>query len=117
MSAEVVSPTWWPPPDNEPIGEERARELVAYIKQRAKPILELAHAEIQARHAGEEVTVSGVPAAVLARMSLDRRMTCICIGTLYVGTTDQIPIQLDRTGKILARLSKPADPIAKWISG
>lgn len=111
-------PEWWPV-EGEPIGEERARELVAYIRERAPAILEIAHAELQGRHAAAEITVSGVPAAQLAKMSMDRRMTCVCIGVLYTGaggTTDQIPIHLDRSGKILARLSKPADPVMRWVA-
>lgn len=27
-------PEWWPPPDDEPIGDERARDLVRYLRER-----------------------------------------------------------------------------------
>ena len=113
-------PAWWPPPDEEPIGEERARDLVRYIRERAPAVLEAAHQALRERHPSAEIITSAVPASGLATMSLARTMTCITVGMVYVGqagSADTIPIQLDRAGNLLARLSRSSDPLQRWVSG
>jgi hypothetical protein len=83
-------------------------------------VLEAAHQALRERHPEEEIITSAVPASGLATMYLARTMTCITIGLVYVGeggSADTIPIQLDRVGNVLARLSRSSDPLQRWIAG
>ena len=111
---------WWPPPDQEPIGEERARELVRYLRERAPAVLAVAQAELASRHGDTPIETSAVPASQLAKMFVVRTMTCITVGMVYVGqagSADTIPIQLDRAGNVRARLSRSEGPLQRWIAG
>ena len=111
---------WWPPPDDELIGEERARDLVRYLRVRAPMVLEVARDELASRHSDADIQTSTVPASELAAMYLARTMTCITTGLVYVGqagSTDTIPIQLDRASNERARLSRSSDPLQRWIAG
>ena len=83
-------------------------------------VLEVARADLASRHNAADIETSAVPASRLATMSLARIMTCMTVGMVYVGeagSTDTIPIQLDRVGNVRARLSRSSDPLQRWIAG
>jgi hypothetical protein len=115
----TTPPEWWPPADGEPIGEERARELVAYIRQRAPAVLEVAREHLEQRHPGQAIRTYAVPASQLATATLDRHMSRLAIGTVYVGaggTSVQVTIGLERNGALVADLSRPTDTVQRWVS-
>jgi hypothetical protein len=116
----IRPPAWWPTADGEPIGEERARELIAYIKQRAPAIIALAREHLEEGHPGQPIKTYAVPAAQLGECRLEPHMTGIGIGVVYTGqggTSDQVSIALTRNGWITATLSKSTDPVQHWVGG
>jgi hypothetical protein len=112
-------PEWWPVADGSTIGEERASELVAYIRDRATPIIDIAKSYLQQRHPGQDIRVRGSKAAAIAKLSLSPNMTGIPIGTVTAGTGGNahvVRIGLDRAGNITAHLSKPSEPVMRSVS-
>lgn len=76
---------------------ERAHELVAYIRERTAPVLAIVLWHLKDRHPRKEVQTYAVRAAQLAKCTLDRNMSWIAIGIVYVdlpGTADQVTISL-----------------------
>jgi hypothetical protein len=112
-------PAWWPTDDGEPIGEERARDLVGYLRERAPAILELARQHLEQLHPGQAIRTYAVPASQLATASLERHMSRLAIGTVYCGmggTSVQVTIGLERNGALVADLSRPTDTVRRWVS-
>ncbi len=112
-------PEWWPLPDGNPIGDERATELVAYIRDRATPVIDIAKSYLQQRNPGQEIRVRGSKAGAIAKMSLDRHLTSIQIGTVAAGTGGNahiVRIGLDRAGHITAYLSRPSEPVMRSVT-
>jgi hypothetical protein len=113
------APEWWPPADGEPIGEERARELVAYVRERAPAILAIAREHLEQLQPGQAIQTYAAPASQLATASLERHMARLAIGTVYVGqagTSVQVTIGLERNGALTADLSRPTDTVRRWVS-
>lgn len=115
----MKAPEWWPPVDGEPIGEERARELVAYLRERAPAILEIARQYLEERCPAHELQTYAAPATSIAAMTLERHMTRLPIGAVYCGaggTAVMVSISLERNGALVANLSGPTDPVQRWVS-
>ncbi len=88
-------PEWWPLPDNTKIGDERAGELVEYIRSRATSVIDI------------------------AKLALEPHMTGIPIGTVSAGTGGTahiVRIGLDRAGRVTAYLSRPSEPVMRSVS-
>ena len=63
-------PAWWPLPDGEEIGEERARELVRWLRTVAPAAVEAATVQLRERAPGAEVHTYAVSAKSLATQAL-----------------------------------------------
>jgi hypothetical protein len=75
---------WWPP-ESEPIGQERAAELVQHLRHIAGPVVGDAEADLRSRlDPGAEIIRSGAPAVSIARFSFDDPLVrSLCVGTAY----------------------------------
>lgn len=97
---------WWPPDPDEPIGEERARELVSRLRAIVGPVVDAAETDLR-RHigAGDRVRRSGAPVRYLATARLSREMRSLCVGTVshYSGELAQNSIQVMRDGTVTWR--------------
>ena len=116
---ESACPTWWPLPDGRPIGTTRAPELVAYVRQRAVPVIEIARAYLGQRHPGADIAIRNAQPAAVAKLALDRTMTGIPMATVSVGKGKDahvVGIALERTGEISARLSRTTEPVMRSVS-
>lgn len=112
-------PEWWPLPDGQPIGEERARELVTYIRDRSTPVIEIAKAYLKQRYPAEDIKVRESRFGSLARQSLTPDLTGITIGSVSAGTgraAHNVSLGLERTGRITANLSKTTEPVMRSVS-
>ena len=112
-------PEWWPLPDGSTIGDDRANELVAFIRDRATPIIDIAKSYLQTRHPGQDIKVRGSRATAIAKLSLAPHMTGIPIGTVTAGAGGNahiVRIGLDRAGHITAHLSNPSEPVMRSVS-
>ena len=116
---QVNCPEWWPLPDGRPLGEKRAAELVAYVRERAEPVIAIAKSYLTQRHPGQDIKVRNPQPASLAKLALDRRMTGLPVGTVSVGKGSDahiVRIALDRNGHITANLSKSTEPVMRSVS-
>jgi hypothetical protein len=112
-------PEWWPLPDGRPVGQKRAAELAAFVRQHATPVIEIARSYLSQRHPGQDIRVRASQPASLAKQALARNMTGIPVGTVSIGkgsTGHTIRIALDRDGHITANLSKPTEPVMRSVS-
>jgi hypothetical protein len=112
-------PEWWPLPDNTKIGDERAGELVEYIRSRATPVIDIANAYLKQRHPGQEIRIRSSRASAIAKLALEPHMTGIPIGTVSAGTGGTahiVRIGLDRAGRVTAYLSRPSEPVMRSVS-
>lgn len=97
----------WPPPPDEPIGTERARLYVAWIRDHAGPVLAEAESMIEARYPGSETHRSAANVEALATWSLSAGMPGLCIGTAWcafmAGSFAMVDITITRDGALIAR--------------
>jgi hypothetical protein len=110
---------WWPLPDGQKVGDERAAELAGYVRERAAPVVEIAKVYLRQRNPEQEIKVSEARARALSKQSLTSQMTEIPIATVTAGTGSTahvIRIGLERTGRITAHLSKASDPVMRSVS-
>lgn len=96
--------TWWPLPDDERIGRERALELVRAIRAVIGPMVDACEADLRSRIPYKiDVVQSGAPASYLADQYFGDWVNTICIGTVYQ-TNAPDPIQnafgIDRDGTV-----------------
>lgn len=115
----VTRPTWWPPPDGEPIGEERATELVAWLKGIAPPAVELAQSHLLRQSPDTPVFLYAVPARSIAALTLDADMRGLCIGCLSIpgtsGKPTTIGIALQRNGRLAITVLGDDGSDQAWI--
>ncbi len=107
MDAPRIDLDWGPPDPEEPIGEARARELVAALKPIIGPVVAAAEADVRAR-AGYAIEVRryAEPAWLLATRSLSADMTSLCLGIVYQANANpaaSASIQLVRDGRLTWR--------------
>jgi hypothetical protein len=93
---------WWPPTD-EPMGTERADELVQRLREIAGPVVDDAERDLRSRlDPGAEIVRSGAPAGYIARFAFDDPLVrSLCVGTVYQakGNPGEMnSIQLGRDG-------------------
>lgn len=104
MTTPILPPDFWPTPDHEPIGLDRARELVEYLKHVAPTVVAFAKAHMEAQHPGHEVRVRANTATQIAREKLVPESGDIWIGGLSIGSGGMLIAQalvtLDRGGRV-----------------
>ena len=112
-------PGWWPPPDGEPIGEERAGELVRWLRTVAPAAVDAARAYLRGHHPDAEISMYAVPVSVLARQALAPSMRGLAIGSVSVpatsGARDIVGIALQRDGRLALTIREPGEPVQWWI--
>lgn len=103
-------PEWWPLESDEPIGLERAQELVAYLKVKMPKAMAVADEWLADHFPNQTVNRSPQSASQLAKASLGRRDCYLHIGQLSIGTAGllvvQVMIFLDRWGRIVLSFRK-----------
>src|SRR5688572_619815 len=70
----------WPPPPDEPIGLERARAYIAWIRGHIQPALRDARELLKARHPGVAIETSAVTLSQLAAWSFKPPMRHLSVG-------------------------------------
>jgi hypothetical protein len=102
MTETRIELPWWPPDPNEPIGTDRARQLVAALRLVARPVVDAAEADLRSRLDPDTGIVRrGAPLHYLARVRFGLEMRSVCVGTVYQaasGDALQNSIQLHRDG-------------------
>ena len=112
---DVLCPAWWPLPDHEPIGDERVRELMRYLRM----VAPRAVASAVARYPQLGATrVCLLPAGCLASLALDPGMRGICIGAASSpgagGGQEIIDVALTRAGRVAFTINS-VDGGQNWI--
>lgn len=105
MSGEYLPPPeWYPPIDEEPLGKERAQELMEYLKIKAPKAAAFARDWLQKHYPDQEITTSPQSVRQLAKAVMTRRDSHLHIGQLSVGQGGLVQVQImllmDRTGRI-----------------
>jgi hypothetical protein len=97
----------WPPPDDEPIGMDRARQYIAWIRVHAQPVLAEAEAVLEARYPGAETRRSAVKVEQLATWRLSPGMKGLAIGCVscacMAGSFAMVDITITRDGRLVAK--------------
>jgi hypothetical protein len=108
MITDDVLPNW-PPPDGEPIGEERARQYITWIREHAGPLVADARKQITDRYPHAVTKTSAAMVDQLASWSFDDRMTGLGIGSVWAsvsgGTWAMMDIWIRRDGRLETRPS------------
>lgn len=94
----------WPPASGDHIGEERAREYIAWIRQHAQPLVEEGRRILCERFETETTGTSSARVDQLAEWMLDEGMSGLNIGTVYcaiqAGSWAQMNINIRRDGRL-----------------
>lgn len=103
MTAVLFDVSWWPPDPDERIGEERAQELVQWLREAAAPVFHEAEADLRSRlDPGLDVERSEAPVSYIARFRFDDpRVRSLCVGVVREAgsaTAKQNSVQLGRDG-------------------
>ena len=102
MSDVHIGLDWWPPSPDEPLGDERARELVQRLQEIAPPVVSDAEADLRKRSSpGTELVRGSAPLSYFARVRFEPEMRSLCLGTVYqrsAGDPDSNSLQLGRDG-------------------
>lgn len=77
----------WPPPDGEPIGPDRARAYIAWIKQHAPPLLQEGRRMIHERYPSAYIGTYAARVDQLATWRLSAGMDGLNIGGLWCEPT------------------------------
>lgn len=103
MMTDSVLPNW-PPGDGTKIGEERAREYVAWIRYHAPPLVAEGRRVLQARFGVAECGTSSARVDQLAEWGLDERMDALNVGVVYCsiqsGSWAMMDISIRRDGRL-----------------
>jgi hypothetical protein len=94
---------WWPPDAGEPLGMERAEELVAHLLLVGQPVFDAAAADLRSRLApGAEIVSTRASLTILAPFAFDDPyLQSLLVGMVSVVTGDPPEInsiQLGRDG-------------------
>lgn len=118
MTAPRPSPPSWWPLENEPIGLDRAAELVEYLKHSAPPVIAAARAYLHERYEGLDVTVRGHNARQIALEDLKPTDDGLWVGSLAVtmaGTImEQGVVMLCRSGAVRVTFHPKGEMGPRW---
>lgn len=97
----------WPPPPDAPIGEERARAYIAWIRDHVQPRLAEARRMILERYPGATVETAAVTVDQMASWSFHPPMERLSIGIVTAsvsgGTWAMVDITITADGQLEAR--------------
>ncbi len=97
----------WPPPNDEPIGEDRARAYIARIRDRVKPLLEEGRRMMKARYPSAYIGTYAPRADQLATWRCSEGMEALAIGGLWCeptpGSFAWVNIVIRRDGRLEVR--------------
>lgn len=97
----------WPPPAGEPIGIDRAREYIAWIREHAPPVIAEAERMLAARYPGAETRRSAVTVDQLATWRAWDGMQGLAIGSVWckymAGSFAMVDITITAEGRLVAR--------------
>lgn len=101
------APAGWPPPHGEKIGEELARQLVAWMREVSPPVIEEARQLLAEVAPGVPVVTSSCSVQALAGWGLDEGMSALCVGTVWCTAGKAVWMMMDilltREGELVAR--------------
>ena len=107
MLTAAALPDW--PPEGEPIGTERARAYVLWIKLHA-PLAATAEAMLREQHPGSEPHTSASGVAHLATWTLDPGMAGLAIRCVWVrvqaGDFAMLDLIIRRDGRLALKLGR-----------
>jgi len=75
-------PQWWPLADGEPIGEQRAQELMRYLRTVAPAAVDQARAHLATIASDAQISTHAITTAALAKQSLSEGMRDMSIGVV-----------------------------------
>jgi hypothetical protein len=114
----MICPPWWPLPDDEPIGDDRARELMAYLKSAVPAVVAAVSAYLIARHPEAEIQAYAITTATLAKQSLGEHMRGVSIGSVSVpgssGRAETVGIAFTREGRIAWTVAVEGSQYQEW---
>jgi hypothetical protein len=97
----------WPPPADEPIGEERARTYIAWIREHAGPLVADARKQITDQYPHAVTKTFAATVDQLASWSFDNRITGLGIGSVWAsvsgGTWAMVDIRIWQDGRLECR--------------
>ena len=97
----------WPPPADEPIGHDRAREYIAWIREHAGPVLAEAERMLGERYPNAETRRSAATVDQLATWRLTEGMSGLAIGCVWcafmAGSFAMVDITITREGELIAK--------------
>jgi hypothetical protein len=100
----IPPPEWYPPIDEEPLGMERAQELLAYLKQKAPKAAAFAREWLEEHYPGQAINNNPQSVRQLAQAVMTRKDSHLYIGQMSVGQGGMAAVQvmflLDRVGRI-----------------
>ncbi len=115
----MTCPAWWPLPDGELIGEERARVLVTWLREVCPPAVEMARARLLDAHPTSPVASYALSAKGIARLALEDGMRGLCIGAVSIPGTSGKPttvgIALQRNGRLAITVPGDDGSGQAWI--
>ena len=84
MTEVNVDLPWWPPLPDEPIGADRARELVERLEVIADPVVQAAEADLRQRIVPSAPIVWSMDhRGYIAKQTFDPEVTSLCVGVVY----------------------------------
>lgn len=114
----VSAPGWWPPADGDPIGDERARELVTWLKTVAPAAVEQAREYLATHYPGRPQSLYAVKASQLATLAFSEGMRGLCIGSVSAravqGPHGTVGIALTREGRMAITVREPGEAVQRW---
>ena len=112
-------PAWWPPPDGEPIGEERARDLVRWLRTVAPAAVDQARNYLATHAPNSPQSRHAVKASQLATFAFAEGMRGMPLGSVSVqgaqGPHGTVGIALQRDGRLAITVREPGERVQRWI--
>jgi len=107
-------PRWWPLPDNEPIGEDRAQEQMRYLRSVAPAAVDQARVHLLTILPDAQISTHAVTTAALAKQSLGVSIGVVSI-PVSSGKSTTVGIALTRAGTLAITVQDEGEPAQRWI--
>ena len=84
MTEVHIGLSWWPPSPDEPIGADRAHELVERLEVIADPVVQAAEADLRQRIVPDTPIVWSMDHhGAIAKETFNPEVTSLCVGVVY----------------------------------